>query len=29
VALTADVPGIFEVEVEGSHTLLFELEVTG
>jgi hypothetical protein len=29
VSLTADVPGIFEVEVEGSHTLLFELEVTG
>jgi hypothetical protein len=28
VAFTADVPGIFEVEVEGSHTLLFELEVT-
>jgi hypothetical protein len=29
VSLSADVPGIFEVEVEGSHTLLFELEVTG
>ncbi len=29
VVLTADVPGIFEVEVEGAHTLLFELEVTG
>jgi hypothetical protein len=29
ISLTADVPGIFEVEVEGSHTLLFELEVTG
>jgi hypothetical protein len=29
VAVTADVPGIFEVEVEGSHTLLFDLEVTG
>jgi hypothetical protein len=29
IALTTDVPGIFEVEVEGSHTLLFELEVTG
>lgn len=28
VTLTADVPGIFEVEVEGSHMLLFELEVT-
>jgi hypothetical protein len=28
VTFTADVPGIFEVEVEGSHTLLFELEVT-
>lgn len=28
VAFTADVPGIFEVEVEGSHTLLFDLEVT-
>jgi hypothetical protein len=29
VTVTADVPGIFEVEVEGSHTLLFDLEVTG
>jgi hypothetical protein len=29
VSLVADVPGIFEVEVEGSHTLLFDLEVTG
>jgi hypothetical protein len=29
VSVTADVPGIFEVEVEGSHTLLFDLEVTG
>jgi hypothetical protein len=29
VELTAEVPGIFEVEVEGSHTLLFELEVIG
>jgi hypothetical protein len=29
ITLAADVPGIFEVEVEGSHTLLFELEVTG
>jgi len=28
VALTADVPGIFEVELESSHTRLFELEVT-
>jgi hypothetical protein len=28
VTFTADVPGIFGVEVEGSHTLLFELEVT-
>ena len=28
VALTADVPGIFEVELESSHSLLFELEVT-
>ncbi len=24
---TADIPGIFEVELEGSHELLFELEV--
>ena len=28
IAFTADVPGIFEVEMESSHTLLFELEVT-
>lgn len=28
VSLTADVPGIFEVELEETHTLLFELEVT-
>lgn len=28
VTLIADVPGIFEVELESSHTLLFELEVT-
>ena len=28
IALTADVPGIFEVELEQTHTLLFELEVT-
>ena len=28
VALTADVPGIFEVELEGTHTPLFALEVT-
>ncbi len=28
IALTAEVPGIFEVELESSHTLLFELEVT-
>ena len=28
IALTADAPGIFEVELESSHTLLFELEVT-
>ena len=28
IALTADVPGIFEVELEETHTLLFELEVT-
>jgi len=27
VALTADVPGIFEVELESSHIPLFELEV--
>lgn len=29
VTFTADVPGIFEVEIEGSHKLLFELVVTG
>jgi hypothetical protein len=28
ISLTADVPGIFEVELETSRTLLFELEVT-
>ncbi|HSK07548.1 MAG TPA: hypothetical protein VK990_08530 [Acidimicrobiia bacterium] len=28
VVLTADVPGIFEVELESSHIPLFELEVT-
>jgi hypothetical protein len=28
IALTADVPGIFEVEIEETHTPLFELEVT-
>jgi hypothetical protein len=28
VALTADVPGIFEVELEQTHTPLFALEVT-
>lgn len=28
VALTADVPGIFEVELEETHTPLFALEVT-
>ncbi len=28
VTLTADVPGIFEVELEGTHTPLFALEVT-
>jgi hypothetical protein len=28
VAFTADVPGIFEVELESSHVPLFELEVT-
>ena len=28
IALTADVPGIFEVELEETHTPLFELEVT-
>lgn len=27
IAFRADVPGIFEVEMESSHTLLFELEV--
>jgi hypothetical protein len=28
ITLSADVPGIFEVELEETHTLLFELEVT-
>lgn len=28
IILTVDVPGIFEVELESTHTLLFELEVT-
>ena len=28
IAFTADVPGIFEVELESTHTTLFELEVT-
>lgn len=28
ISLTADVPGIFEVEIEDTHTPLFELEVT-
>ncbi len=28
ITLTVDVPGIFEVELESTHTLLFELEVT-
>ncbi len=28
ITLTADIPGIFEVELESTHTLLFELEVT-
>jgi hypothetical protein len=28
ITLVADVPGIFEVELEATHTLLFELEVT-
>jgi len=28
IALIADVPGIFEVELESSHVPLFELEVT-
>ena len=27
ISLTAEVPGIFEVELEGTHTLLFELVV--
>jgi hypothetical protein len=27
ISLTADIPGIFEVELESTHTLLFELEV--
>jgi hypothetical protein len=29
IELTADIPGVFEVELEGSATLLFELEVAG
>ena len=29
VSFLADVPGVFEVELEGSHLLLFDLEVTG
>ena len=28
ISLIANVPGIFEVELESTHTLLFELEVT-
>jgi hypothetical protein len=28
ITFAADVPGIFEVELESTHTLLFELEVT-
>ncbi len=28
ISLTVDVPGIFEVELESTHSLLFELEVT-
>lgn len=28
ITFVADAPGIFEVEVESTHTLLFELEVT-
>jgi hypothetical protein len=28
ISLTAGAPGIFEVELESSHTLLFELEVS-
>lgn len=28
ITFTADIPGIFEVELEGSHRLLFELVVT-
>lgn len=27
IVFTADVPGVFEVELEGSHTLIAELEV--
>jgi hypothetical protein len=27
-SLIADVPGVFEVELEGSHLLLFELVVS-
>lgn len=29
VELVADVPGVFEVELETTHTLLFEIEVSG
>ena len=29
LSFVADVPGVFEVELEGSHLLLFEIEVTG
>jgi hypothetical protein len=29
IEFTADVPGVFEVELEGSHKLLFNLEVRG
>ena len=28
IAFTADVPGIFEVEMESSHLLLFDLQVS-
>lgn len=27
VAFTADIPGIFELEIEGSHTLVVEIEI--
>ena len=29
LSFVADIPGVFEVELEGSHLLLFEIEVTG